>query len=126
MPFVQMILRSTNKHLAGPKEYLTGKAHPTVFEGSWVDELAMVQKAHALELKSLPPLVKLHVVEEDKAVQGVDYFDPAYAEALAYTPSCIARVHRSKAHKHRLVVSAAGSFNLNKSPLTYTWVILRG
>jgi hypothetical protein len=126
MPTIQMLFRSTNKHLKDPKEYLTGKAHPTVFEGSWVDELAMVQKAHALELKALPPLVKLHVVEEDKAVHGIDYFDPNYTEALSYTPQCIARVHRSKAHKHRLVVSAAGSFDHNKNKLTYTWVILRG
>jgi hypothetical protein len=126
MPTIQMLWRSTNKHLNDPKEYLTGKAHPTVFEGSWVDELAMVQKAHAMELKALPPIVKLHVVEEDKAVQGIDYFDPAYTEALAYTPSCIARIHRSRAHKHRLVVSAAGSYDHNQNKLTYTWVILRG
>ncbi len=126
MPTIQMLFRSTNKHLKDPKEYLTGKAHPTVFEGSWVDDLAIVQKAHALELKSLPPIVKLHVVEEDKAVQGIDYFDPNYTEALSYTPQCIARVHRSKAHNHRLVVSASGSFDHNKNPLTYTWVILRG
>lgn len=126
MPTIQMLFRSTNKHLKDPKEYLTGKAHPTVFEGSWVDELAMLQKAHALELKSLPPIVKLHVVEEDKAIQGVDYFDPAHIEGLSYTAGCIARVHRSKAHTHRLVVSAAGSFDHNKSKLTHTWVILRG
>lgn len=126
MPTIQMLFRSTNKHLKDPKEYLTGKAHPTVFEGSWIDELAMVQKAHALELKSLPPMVKLNVVEEDKAVNGVDFFDLGHTEGLSYTPSCIARIHRSKALKHRLVVSAEGSFDHNKSPLTYTWVILRG
>ncbi len=126
MPTIQMLLRSTNKHLADSKEYLTGKAHPTVFEGSWVDELALVQKAHALELKSLPPIVRLSVIEEDRALQGVDYFDPNFTEALAYTASCVARVHRSKALNHRLVISAAGSFDHNKSPLTYTWVILRG
>ena len=42
MPTIQMLLRRTNKHLKDPKEYLTGKAHPTVFEGSWVDDLALV------------------------------------------------------------------------------------
>ena len=125
MPTIQMLWRSTNKHLKDPKEYLTGKAHPTVFEGSWVDDLAMVQKAHALELKALPPMVQLRVVEEDRATPGLDYLDPL-SEALADTPACIARVHRSKAQNRRLVVSAEGSFDANKSKLTYTWVILRG
>ena len=126
MPTIQMLFRSTNKHLKDPKEYLTAKAHPTVFEGSWVDELAIVQKAHALDLKSLPPIVQLRVLEEDKAVQGIDYFDPNVTESLAYTPSCIARIHRSRKQTHRLVVSADGSYDHNKAALTYTWVVLRG
>ena len=33
MPTIQMLWRSTNKQLKDPKEYLTGKAHPAVFEG---------------------------------------------------------------------------------------------
>ena len=126
MPTIQMLWRSTNKHLKDPKEYLTGKAHPTVFEGSWVDELAMVQKAHALELKALPPMVQLRVLEEDKATNGIDYFDLANSEILADTPACIARIHRGKAQKKRMVVDASASYDLNKSPLTFTWVVLRG
>ena len=126
MPTIQMLFRSTNKHLKDPKEYLTGKAHPTVFEGSWVDDLAIVQKAHALELNALPPMVQLRVVEEDKAINGLDYHDLVSTEVLADTPACIARIHRSKAYKRRIVVSAEPSFDVNKSKLTYTWVILRG
>lgn len=126
MPTLQWILRSTNKHLKGPEEYLTGKAHPSVFEGSWVDELAMVKLAHSLELKSLPPIVQLKVIEEDKAVAGVDYFEDGATEQLADTPAVIARIHRSKANKRRLVVSAEASHDLNKAPLTFKWVILRG
>jgi hypothetical protein len=126
MPTIQMLLRSTNKHLKGPKEYLTAKAHPTVFEGSWVDELALVQKAHALELKSLPPMVQLRVHDSDKAVNGVDFFDLAPSEVIGYTPACIARVHRTSADRQRIVVSADASYDLNKSKLTYTWIVLRG
>ncbi len=126
MPTIQMLLRSTNKHLKDPKEYLTGKAHPSVFEGSWVDELAIVRRAHALELAALPPVVQLRVLEEDKAVPGIDFIDRAPSEVINYTPACIARVHRSKAWKQRIVVSADGSYDLNKNKLTYTWVILRG
>ena len=125
MPTIQTLCRSTNKHLKAPQEYLTGEAHPTVFEGSSVDELAMVQKAHALELKALPPMVQLRVVDEDKATNGVDYFDLANTEVLADTPACIARIHRGKALKQRLIVSADASFDVNKAPLTYTWVKAR-
>lgn len=126
MPTVQMLFRSTNKHLKDSKEYLTGKAHPTVFEGAWVDELALVQKAHALDLKALPPLVQLRVLDEDKAVNGIDFFDRTPSEVLAYTPAVIARVHRGKAQRQRIVVDAGASYDLNKQPLTFTWVLLRG
>jgi hypothetical protein len=123
---LQMVFRSTNKHLKGPDEYLTGKAHPSVFEGSWIDELPMVKLAHALELQALPPIVRLKVVEEDKAIPGVDYFEDGGSEYLADTPAVIARIHRSKEQKRRLVVSASESYDLNKTPLKYKWVVLRG
>ena len=126
MPTIQMLFRSTNKHLKDPKEYLTGKAHPTVFEGTWVDELALVQKAHELELKSVPPMVQLRVVEEDKAVHGFDFFDTATSEVLTDTPAVIARVHRARRQSQRIVVDAGASFDVNKHKLTYTWVVLRG
>jgi hypothetical protein len=127
MPTIQMLLRSTNKHLKDPKEYLTGKAHPSVFEGSVVDELALVQRAHALELKALPPLVQLKVLGEERPVPGVDFFERAgVTEMLADTPSVIARIFRGKAGRRRLVVSAADSIDLNKAPLKFTWVVLRG
>ncbi|MBI1831761.1 MAG: hypothetical protein HYR84_09960, partial [Planctomycetes bacterium] len=126
MPTIQMLLRSTNKHLKDPKEYLTGKAHPTVFEGSWVDELAMMQKAHDMDLKALPPMVQMRVIEEDKAENGVDFCDRNPSEVIANTPACIARVHRSRAYTRRLVIDAGASYDVNKAKLTYTWVVSRG
>ena len=126
MPTLQMILRSTYNLVKDPKEYLAGRAHPTVFEGSLIDELAMVKLAHSMEIKALPPMVQLKVIEEDKAVAGVDYFTDGPSEALADTPAVIARIHRSKDRQRRLVVSAEGSFDVNKAPLTFTWVVLRG
>ena len=54
---VKMLLRSTNKNVESPEDYLSGKAHPTVFEGSLVQELKMVQAAHELTADKLPPLV---------------------------------------------------------------------
>ena len=54
MPTIQMILRITNRSLAGAKDYLTGKAHPTVFQGSDVDPLAMVEMAHGINASRHP------------------------------------------------------------------------
>src|SRR5262245_9942165 len=127
MPTVQMIFRRTNKHLADPKEYLTGKAHPTVFEGSWVDPVAMVRMAHDVRADSIPPLVRLAVVEETKTSSGVDFFEPpGYTEQHADTASVIARIWRGRDYERRLVVSAEASLDVNKAPLSFTWVVLRG
>ena len=126
MPTVQYIFRASNKHLTDPKEYLTGKAHPAVFEGSWVNDLKMVKTAHDLELATIPPLVQLKVVEEDKPVVGKDYFEPPVNEQLADTPAAIARVVRGPNYVRRMVVSAEESFDVNKQPLKYHWVVLRG
>jgi len=127
IPTLQMILRSTNKQLAGPKDYLTGKAHPSVFEGSWVDALRMVKLAHEITAATIPPLVRLKVLEEDTAVNGRDFFEPrGVTEKLADTPAVVARIWRGKDGHRRLVVSAADSYDLNKKPLAFTWVVLRG
>jgi hypothetical protein len=126
MPTVQMILRITNKHLTDPKEYLTGKAHPPVFEGSWVNDTKMVMMAHEMKLDNIPPMIQLKVTDEDKATEGKDYFEAGKLEALCDTPAAIARVVRGPKQVRRMVVSAEESFDINKHPLKYHWVVLRG
>jgi hypothetical protein len=126
MPTVQMILRASNRHLKEPAEYLTGKAHPSVFEGSWVDDLKMIQQAHDIRLEDIPPMVQLKVVEEDHPVVGRDFFETGGTEKLADTPCVIARILRGKAQKRRIIVSAEESRDVNKKPLKYHWVVLRG
>jgi hypothetical protein len=126
MPTVQMLFRKTNRHLGPSAGYLSPLAHPTAFEGSWINELALVQAAHDLKLDRLPPMVQLKVVEEDQPVPGKDYSEPAATEKLADTPAVIARVVRGKDYRRRLVVSAQESFDLNNRPLSFHWVVLRG
>jgi hypothetical protein len=127
MPTVQMILRYTNKHLTDPKEYLTGKAHPAVFEGSWVNDLKMIQMAHEMKVDNIPPMIQLKVVEEDKPENGRDYFEPAgLTELLGDTPAAIGRVVRGGNYVRRMIVSAEDSFDVNKHRLTYHWAVLRG
>ena len=127
MPAVQMIFRSSNKHLKAEKEYLTGKAHPSVFEGANVDALKMVKLAHAITADTIPPLVRLKVTKEDVAENGRDFFEPAgLSEQHADTSAAVARIWRGSGRSRTLLVSAADSIDVNKKPLTFTWVLLRG
>ncbi len=126
MPTVQMIFRSCNKHLTDPAEYRTGKAHPTVFEGGWVDDLAMAKRAHAIAADAIPPVAMLQVLEEDAPADGLDYFEPGAHEKHFDSPFVVMRVFRGRHAVHRMVVSAEGSGDVNKRPLSFHWVVLRG
>ncbi|MCY3023383.1 MAG: hypothetical protein NTW87_30760 [Planctomycetota bacterium] len=127
MPTIQMLFRITNKHLTDPaKQYLTGKAHPSVFEGSWVNDLKMVQMTHDITLEDLPPIALLKVAEEDTPLDGRDFFEPGASERHADTPAVVARIFRAKHYVHRMVVSAEASMDVNKRPLAWHWVVLRG
>ncbi|HUT36951.1 MAG TPA: hypothetical protein VNE39_25940 [Planctomycetota bacterium] len=127
MPTVQMIFRACNKQVEKPEDYLTGKAHPTVFGGGNVDALKMVQMAHEIRRETVPPMVQIAAFEEDLALNGVDYFEaPGLGERFFDTPEVIARIVRSTRHTRRMVVSAKGSFDANGRPLKFHWAVLRG
>lgn len=126
MPTIQMILRITSKRLSKPEEYLTGKAHPSVFRGSDVDVKQMVEMAHDITLSTIPPIALLKVLKEDTPTKGIDYFEPEQTEILADTPAVIARIFRGSNHVRKMTVSAQESRDLNKRPLKFHWVVLRG
>jgi len=126
MPVVQMILRITGKHLAGPEEYLTGKAHPTVFRGTDVDAQKMVEMAHEITLPNLPPIAIIRVLKEDKPTNGIDYFDPERTEKLADTPAVVARIFRGAPYVRKISISADGSRDFNNRSLKFHWKVLRG
>jgi hypothetical protein len=126
IPTVQMIFRLSNKPLIEPSDYLTGKAHPTVFDGRHIDTLRMIEMAHKMRQDEVPPVVQLRVVRENAPARGKDYFDVAADEKLFDTPAAIARVARSTQYAHHMVVSAKASYDLNHRPLTWHWRVLRG
>ncbi len=127
MPAVQMILRWCSKRLKDPeKEYLTGKAHPTVFEGSWVDPLRMVRMAHEIVPETIPPVAALKVLEEDAPLDGRDFFEPGATEKHFDSPLVVARIFRGKQRVRRIVVSAEPSRDVNGRPLSFHWSVLRG
>jgi hypothetical protein len=127
MPTLQMILRWSNKSVQNDAVYLTGKAHPTVFDKRDLDVELMVRLAQEIAVEVVPPLVQLEVLEEDRAENGRDYFSvPGTSEKLADTPAAIGRIFRRTAGSMRLVVSARSSIDANGRPLRFEWVVLRG
>jgi hypothetical protein len=122
---VQMILRMSNKTVTKPEEYLTGRAHPSVFEGGQLDVEKMVKMAHEMNAGEIPGLAILTVKEETKARAGVDYMSP-FPEQLFDSTCAIARVARSMDFERRMVVSAESSEDPNGRPLRFRWVVLRG
>lgn len=125
MPTIQMIFRASNKHLK-EGDYLTGKAHPSVFEGSWVDPVKMAIMAHDLTLQKLPPRVSIKAADETEPKVGLDFFDPVKGEKLADTSAVIARIFRGKDRWRTMTVSAEDSEDLGGKPLTFEWKVLRG
>ena len=71
-------------------------------------------------------MVRLKVLEETRARQGIDYFGEGLSEVLFDTPSAIARVWRSRAGRRSLLVSAADTVDPNGRRLRFHWALLRG
>ena len=126
MPTLQMLLRRHLKPVQWPEDYLTGKAHPTVFKGGDLNVKAMVIAAHKMTTNALPPVVQVGVVEETTSERGTHYFDPSFNERLFDTPAAIARIHRTVQRDRRMVVSAGNSGDMHGRELKWHWVVLRG
>ncbi|MCA9062263.1 MAG: tetratricopeptide repeat protein [Planctomycetaceae bacterium] len=126
MPTLQSIFRRCNRPVQSDDDYLTGVAHPIVFQGDQLDVEKMVQMAHEMTPDSLPPMVQLQVVEEELGIPGVDYAVTGEAERLFDTPVAIARIWRSVSRTKRMVVDASASRDLNGKRLTFHWVVLQG
>jgi hypothetical protein len=127
MPTMQMILRASRKPVRTPEDYLSGKAHPVVFNSASLDVDRMVAMAREMAPGQVPPLVRLRVEEEDDdTIPGVDYFEAGSAEKLFDTVSAIARVARATRLERRMVVSAGQTTDPNGHALTFHWRLLAG
>lgn len=122
-PTVQMILRRNLKPVSSREDYLTGIAHPAVFQGRFVQAGRMVEQASILRPEDVPPLVRLRVHKEDflpsAGLAGMD-------ERFLDTPAAIGRTWRSFAWERELVVTAEDTKALTEKPLTFEWRLLRG
>jgi hypothetical protein len=125
-PTVQFVFRRSQRSVLSREDYFSGLAHPSAFPFHEIGLARMVSLANSIAPDAIPPLVRLAVVEEDIAREGVDFFGEGLSEQLFDTPSAIARIWRGKAHTRRMTVSAAATRDPNGRPLAFHWRLLRG
>ena len=125
MPTVQMLLRASQNNLTKPDDYLTGRAHPTVFDVTRLDIPHMVRLAHDMTSNDVPPLVSLRTLMDHSAQAGVDYFDLAPSDMLCDTPCAIGRILRGVALRRTITIGAS----MNATPTNdwhLVWTVLHG
>jgi YD repeat-containing protein len=126
VPTVQMIFRTCRTPVAGRDDYLSGTAHPPVFDAGTLDVERMVRMAHDLKADDVPPLVRLKVEEEQLGRPGIDYCEAGTAEKTFDTVSAVARVARSARYRRRMVVGTTGTKDPHGRPLSFIWKLLHG
>jgi len=125
-PTVQMILRRGLAPDPGDAGYLAGEAHPSVFDGGRIDLDRLITLAQGLTPETLPGMVRLDVLAEDRPREGVETFGAGLSQRLFDTPSAIARIHRTTARTLRLRIDAGATRDPNGRPLSFEWRVLRG
>jgi hypothetical protein len=122
MPTLSMLFRASQKTVRHRSDYLTGRAHPTVFDGSRLDTARLVEAAHALTTNNLPPLVLINVRRETQTQADRDFFDLADSEQLLDTPVAVARVFRGIARTRDYEIQAL----CRQDDVKLHWVVLHG
>ena len=125
-PTVQMIFRRSQRQVTDAAAYMGPLAHPSAFRAGDIDLPRMIARANALSADTVPPAIRMRVIEEDRPRPGRDYFARDISEALFDTPSAIARIWRSTASRRRMVLDAGASRDPNGRALSFHWRVLRG
>jgi hypothetical protein len=121
VPTLQMILRRAQAGVTGDAAYLSGQAHPVVFDGARLRAEQMMALANRLTPDTLPPRVLI-------GVEAEDFVDAAglmgRSERLFDTPEAVARIWRGWQGRREMVLAAttqpAGRAE------RFEWVLLQG
>ncbi len=126
-PTLQYLFRNSILGVENKEDYLSAKAHPAVFEASKVNVKKLSRIAREMDIKTIPPLIGLKVMEESGWIYGVDGFAQVSSEVLFDTPNSIARVIRSTAYEKRMQVALASSLeNHDAMDAKVHWIVLSG
>jgi hypothetical protein len=127
MPTLQMVFRLSNKNLGSSEDYLTGKAHPTVFDSKDLAPEAMARLANSLGNCDIPPVPVLQVSEETEDLPGQDYFDVGPRQRIFDSPQSICRFHRTFKQDYHVTLQALSTeYEPDTDELEYKWILLRG
>jgi len=121
VPTLQMILRRAQAGVTGDAAYLSGLAHPAVFDGARLRPEQMMAIANRLTPETLPPRPLI-------AVEDEDFVDEAglagLSERLFDTPEAVARLWRG--WQGRRTVTLAAGARPSAGVLRYDWALLQG
>lgn len=124
MPVVQMVFRRGLKGVDSDSDYLSGKAHPVVFDGERIDRAKMIRLANALDVADIPPMVSLSVVEESAVSVSKPGQNP---NGIVFnTPSALGRVVFKAGESKRITVDASETGGEGADGIRYHWVVLEG
>jgi hypothetical protein len=128
MPTVQAIFRQSNKMVVKDLDYLSGVAHPVVFDAAQLNEEKMVRMAHDMTPAKIPPLVQISAVDETELVEGRHFFEKPHpiTHKLADTPVSIARVIRGNVDEYGMVIQLDKTTDLMKRPVKVLFQLLQG
>jgi hypothetical protein len=122
-PTVQMIFRRGQLHVLSRETYLTGSAHPAIFDKSVNAPKRMMDLAASIRPEDIPPMVQMKIIKEgfseSAGLAGL-------TEKLVTTPSAIARVWRGWSGRQVIKLSASDTVDPNGRDLTFEWRLLRG
>ena len=128
IPTLQNLLRHSLKTVQTDADYLTGKAHPIVFDAAQLDELKMVLAANRMTEGAIPPIALINLIEETPFEPGTHFFEPEkpHPWQLATTPVSIARLFRGNQPAYQCILSTQGSGDLLGRPLNFRAIVLQG
>ncbi len=127
IPAVQMIFRLGQRTVVGEQDYLTGKAHPPVFQAANLDVMKMILLANRLKARDVPHAVQLEVLSENRPAPGIDGFTTDLTEKLFDSHAAIGRVIRYTDRDKTLHVTARSpALPGGDAPYRYRWVVLQG
>jgi len=128
-PTMQWLMRRSIKGVKSESDYLSPKAHPTVFTPANIDVLALVKRAHALKPNEIPPAVGLSAVNSwlfpiRLPLPGRDYSD-VQSEFLFAVPCAIGIVIRGTAAERSFMFNAR-TLPEKDPDATFAWRVVHG
>jgi tetratricopeptide (TPR) repeat protein len=126
MSTVQMIFRRGQKNIRSDADYLSSKAHPVAFDARNIDLEKMIDLAGEIDADTVPGIIQIQVLDENKPKLGVDEFTRQMPETLFNTPASIARIIRTTAQNKTFKLQIRRPKASADQKAIYKWVVLQG